>query len=297
MQAIIPQKLKILNDSVPEDDAPLWNAATAYALETQVIDDHKIYKAIKENTGKQPSIEENSSGTNASWLWTGVTNKYACIDTQNYTQTVAPEGATELVIQLPFERPAIAVGLLNMKAAAVSVTLTSGDAVIWESGESDLLRDSADWWDYYFGGFRQESIRVFTGIPPVTGVLTVKLTGNRAAIGNILVGEHVIFGETEYGVSTGFIDYSVNTTDGFGNEVWVKRRNAKRGSFPVFINPGDLDYVQQILSDLSGNPALWIGDNGAGFQSMIIYGFLKEYEGSLDNYGRATANFEVRGIT
>ncbi len=64
----------------------------------------------------------------------------------------------------------------------------------------------------------------------------------------------------------------------------------------MFLDPKDLDHVQRRLSELSGNPALWIGDDGTGFQSMIIFGFLKEYEAGLDTWGRATATFDVRGI-
>jgi hypothetical protein len=306
MQAIIPQKLKIKNDSVPENDAPAWNANTEYPVGTKTMDDHKVYQALSEgNKGKRPSLLENSEGADAPWIFLDATNKYKCIDAYNYSQTVAPEGATELVIQVPFDRPANALGLLNMSAASVTITLTATTLnsegkevteIVWESGTVDLLRDSSDWWDYCFGGYRQQRDKVFTAIPPVTGTLTITLSGGRPAIGNILVGEHVIFGTSEYGIRTGFVSYSNVTTDNFGRVTRTKRRSAKRGSFPVFVDEADLDAVQQILEDLDGDPALWIGDNGTGHQSMIIYGDLKEYEGSLDSYGAGKANFEIRGV-
>ena len=195
-----------------------------------------------------------------------------------------------------------------MDAASVTVTLTAGDAfddgtglmaggeVQWSSGEVSLLRDSASWWEYWFGRFVYTRDVTFRGIPPMSGTLTVTLHGGRTAVGNILVGQHVIFGGTEYGVSSGFIDYSQTNVDGYGNEVWVKRRNAKRGSFPVYIHRNDIDYVHSVLSDLSGNPALWIGDDGVGFSSLIIYGFLREYDMGITNWDGNVANFEVRGI-
>lgn len=68
----------------------------------------------------------------------------------------------------------------------------------------------------------------------------------------IVVGQHVIFGVTEYGVRSGFIDYSSYTTDTYGNEAWVKRRTARRATFPVWIDPQDADYVQDVLTDLAG---------------------------------------------
>jgi hypothetical protein len=105
----------------------------------------------------------------------------------------------------------------------------------------------------------------------------------------------IFFGVTQYGVRSGFTDYSKVTVDDFGRYSWVKRGKAREGEFPVWIDRDDLDYVQDVLTDLAGAPALWIGDNGAGFRSMIIHGFLEEYEAGLGDYGRATANYVIRG--
>ncbi len=295
MQAIIPQPLSILNEPVPENEAPLWDENTEYQEGAKVIDKHYVYLALTESQDKEPSGNCDMEG--APWRTVSITNQYACLDIYRATQTVAMEGQTEVAITVPFVRPATGVGLLNIKATSLRVTLKDGDGEIaWDSEEKSLLRDSESWWDYYFGKRREETDLVLAGIPPITGELTITLTGPRPAIGSIIVGERVILGQTQYGARSGFIDYSVSGTDAFGNEVWVKRRNARRGTFPVFLDPKDMDHVQARLSELSGNPALWIGDDGTGFQCMIIFGFLKEYEAGLDTWGRATATFDVRGI-
>lgn len=46
MQVLIPQALKVLNDSVPEAEAPSWDKATAYTKDQRVMYDHYIYKAV-----------------------------------------------------------------------------------------------------------------------------------------------------------------------------------------------------------------------------------------------------------
>lgn len=46
MQVLIPQQLKILNDTVPENEAPLWDKAVAYTKGQSVIYDHYVYKAV-----------------------------------------------------------------------------------------------------------------------------------------------------------------------------------------------------------------------------------------------------------
>ena len=296
MQAIVPQTLNILNNSVPEDDAPAWDDSAMYAVGDRVIDNHYVYRSVvDDNQGNRPSDGADVDG--APWRTVSVTNKYACIDLYSHTQTVASEGAAELVIQVPFTRPATAVALLNMKAVSVTATLTdSSGSEAWTSGERSLLQDSIDWWDYFFGLFLQREDIVFVHIPPVTGTLTITLEGDRPAIGNIIVGEAMVLGQTLYGVETGFIDYSVNTVDSYGNEVWVKRRNAKRGTFPFWFPPSQLDYVQKTMARLSGVPALWIGDNGTGYESLVMFGFAKEYTADVEAVSYIGATLELRGI-
>lgn len=303
MQAIIPQALSVLNDSVPENEAPPWDAATTYTAGDKVIDDHLtqggtfrwVFVALEATQGVRPFGNSDIAG--APWRAVNVTNRDACIDIYRHTQTIAPEGATELTIAVPFTRPASAVGLLNMAAASLTVTLTdSGGNEAWSSGKVNLLSDSTDWWRYYFDIFQFTEDLSFTGIPPVSGELTVTLYGGRPAIGSIIVGELVDLGRTEYGATTGFIDYSANSTDEYGNEVFIKRRNAKRGEFTCFSPPSAMAYIQRVTARLSGRPTLWIGDDGTGFENMLIHGFVREFSVRLDAWSRTTATFELRGI-
>lgn len=295
MQAVIPNKLKIVECSVPENDAPLWDKAKAYKKEERVILNHYIYEAVAENENKNP--ESNADFQDAPWRFVGPTNQYACLDIYNYTQTQAGEKEKTLTIKVPYTIPATAIGLLNMRAvkATVSVTSTWNEEIFY--GKYDLLKDSLHAWDYWFGPFRYQKDLVLTQISPVDGELSITLEhGDRPAIGMIVVGQKVEFGLTQYGARSGFVDYSQQTTNAYGNVTWVKRRTARRASYPVFIHPQDADYVQDALSELSGNPALWIGDNGAGFRSLAVWGFLKEFDDSFKDYGANNANFEVEGI-
>lgn len=185
---------------------------------------------------------------------------------------------------------------MSATSVKVSVQDTEGAAVIWGGEKRQLTRDTLRWWNYFFDPPRYDEDWTVTGIPPISGILEVELYGGRPAIGSIIVGEHVQLGYTKYGPRFGFKDYSVNTTDDYGNPLWVKRRNAKRGSFISYIPPKELDYVQQRLSDITGSPALWIGDDGCGYQSMTIFGFLKSCDTSLVAVCNGEATFEIEGI-
>lgn len=295
MEAIIPQNLSILNDSVPEDEAAPWDDNTTYAVGDEVIYRHYHYTALLQNSGKNPA--DNSDFDGASWFSLGVTNKYACIDLYNSTQTIAPQGETSLTIQVPFSRPATALALLNMTATSVHAVMTLLDGTeMWDSGEVKLIEGVTSWWDYFFSSILPIEDKVFSDIPPLSGVMTITLYGGTPAIGNIIVGELVDLGSTLYGVEPGFTDFSRSETDDYGNEVFVKRRNAKRASFSAWAHPSRLDYIHKACSRLAGIPALWRGDNGAGFESMIIYGFLREFSPTVENISTLRINYEIRGV-
>ena len=65
MKLIEPQAIRLLSSTVPENDAPAWDADTAYEIGDSVIHEHRVYKAVADSTGKQP--DQHSEGTDAAW--------------------------------------------------------------------------------------------------------------------------------------------------------------------------------------------------------------------------------------
>ena len=62
MKLIEPQAIRLLSSTVPENDAPAWNAGTAYEIGDSVIHEHKVYKAVADSTGKQPDQHSGAGG-------------------------------------------------------------------------------------------------------------------------------------------------------------------------------------------------------------------------------------------
>jgi hypothetical protein len=307
MKVLKPQPLKILNDSVPEDEAPLWDAAATYATGEQVIYNHCLYTALAENSNAVPDV--STIGEDAAWRFLDATNKYKCIDAKNHTQTIAPEGVTELVIEVPFERPANAVGLLNMDALSVAVGLKDDEGnFIWGGEELrvTLQADSDSWWVYCFGGFtfrrdlttpdipRQSA--VLEALAPASGTLWISLKGPRPAVGNILVGGIYDLGMTQYGVSLGLNDKSVDREDEYGNVTLIKRHTAKTGVFPIVFHRNYLDIFMRLQAELAGSFALWIGDDAMEYDCMTIYGWAKLTDTNLDGPEEVNATIETLGI-
>lgn len=295
MQVLIPQKLEILNDSVPENDAPEWNVLTVYKAGARVIYRGFVYEAMSDNSGKNPL--ENSDFLNAPWWTIGPTNKTACIyDIYAHTQTIAPD-ANPLVIQVPIRPPATGIALLNMTAVRVTVSVESGDGELMYGGDTIyLLRDSEDWWDYCFGEFIFRHDITFLEVPPVMGTVTIVLEhGTAAAVGMIIVGERAILGDTQYGARSGIIDYSSNTTDAYGNEVFVKRQTARRIEASAWIDDERADHVASILRNIASVPVLWIADNNAGHESLVAMGVFRDGSITYSTWGHTILDIEIRG--
>lgn len=51
MKLIEPQAIRLLSSTVPENDAPAWDADTAYEIGDSVIHEHRVYKAVADSTG------------------------------------------------------------------------------------------------------------------------------------------------------------------------------------------------------------------------------------------------------
>lgn len=329
MDILKPAKLSILYSTVPENDAPPWNPATEYKPGTEegnvplVVYKHYVYLCVAANTGKPP--DKNADYQDAPWRTYAVTNQYACIDSKNNTQTRALEGQDELIIEVPYNFQHMAVGLLNMDAVSVAVGIKDHagppDEFIW-GGETkrtllpaadwhewffgdfayeekslriSLRAPAVDWWEWFFGDFEHKQDLVIT-TPQIDGVLWVSLKGSRPAIGTLLTGRVYTIGKTQFGVTPGFIDYSLITTDAFGNDTWIKRPTAKRAEFPIVLHPSELDRAHKLLQSLAGEPALWVGDDGTGYESLAIFGFAKDSGFPLVGPSKATLNLEVRGM-
>ena len=298
MQVVIPNKLVVLYASVPEDEAPAWSATTAYVPGDVVIYAHYVYSCIIANTNVVPF--GHADFEMAEWRTERPTNKWAAVDLYGHSKTRALEGETRLEIWVPFMRPATSVYLMDMDDATdYHITLEDTDGnVVYDSGQHRLLQDSASWWEYWLGPFVFKKDIGLNDLPPITGTLKIVLNGARPAIGRIIVGQRVVFGETEYGAQGGLIDYSINTTNPFGDEVWLRRRNARKSSFAALMPPNEVNYVQQTISrSLAGYPALYIGDNNTGYEPLIVFGFLREYDATYLNVSTARVTLDVRGIT
>ena len=296
MKLIEPQAIRLLSSTVPENDAPAWDADTAYEIGDSVIHEHRVYKAVADSTGKQP--DQHSEGTDAAWRLMGPTNRYAMLDQYVSTQTVAAEDV--MTFTVTFNR-CTAFALLNFKATSIRAEVRDGDGLVMYDRTVNTLKDVDGYWNYYFLPLERIVDQAVTNIPmsPVA-TLYVSLTQEGGpALGQVIAGQSWPIGTTQYNTRLGIRDYSRKDTDEFGNTRLVKRANAKRTSLPLYLHPSRLDSVREILARMHGLPALWLGDDNEGigsYQSLTVWGWLEDWNATVIGPNEVSMNIDVQGL-
>ena len=277
-----------------EDDAPVWDVATSYAVDAQVISiaTHSVYVSeTAANLGNDPDTDD---GTN--WTRLSATNIWKAFD-----QLIAGqiENADLISYTLQPAGEVSGIAFFGLDADAIDIEVSLGAASY--SFHQDLVNvdDVEGWYSWLFSGFVREREALFLNLPylgagteykiDITGSGTIK-------VGQIAAGRTTTIGTTEWGAGIGLNDYSRKDSDVFGNVYIVERGFSRLASFPIGVDAKKARRVQRKMEDFRATPAVWIGDDRAEY-ALIIYGFYKSYTHvlTIDNWSRAL--IEVEGLT
>lgn len=285
-----------VSSSIVENDYTLWNATTNYELGSLVRREttHKTYENLI--AGVNSTLPENTLADLAPrWLETGPTNRWAMFDDQIGTSSLTG-GALSVVVS-PGRINSVA--LLEIAASTAEVFIDVGAERVYSSilnlNEGNEVRD---WYEYFFEPVYEQDSLVLTDLPMYSdGVLTVNLirSGGQVSCGVLVVGLYVSLGNTQYSPSIGITDYSRKEIDDFGNPTIVKRKYSKRMSTTVTLSPIDVDNVTKELAKYRSTPVVWVGA-GSIYTSMIIYGFYKDWDMTIDNSSEASLSLQVEGM-
>jgi hypothetical protein len=296
MKVITPTPITdalFVSSTAPEADYAAYAAGTTYALGARVIrtSTHRIYESLQAgNTGHTPE----SSPT--WWLDIGPTNRWAMFDSVVGTSTTLASPLT--VVIAPGAVNALA--LLELVGSAVTVSMTSvtgGGAVYSRTVDLDAS-EVGDYYEYFFSPFRQRSSVVLTDMPPYAdGIVTVSLTGSTVSLGVCAVGLFDELGEAEYGATAGITDYSLKTTDDFGNTTLTRRSYAKRTTVKMWLDKGAVNRVHRTLADLRATPCVWVGVDDDELDPLTVYGFFKDFQIEVAYPTTALCSLDIEGLT
>ena len=284
------------SDTVPEEDYPEWSAGTTYALDAHVIlaSTHRIYQSLQaSNLNKSPVTQP------LWWIDAGPTNRWACLDSSVSTQTKKATSIKYVLIPGTTINSIAALNLTN--ATGISITMTSvlGGGTVYNKS-IDLLSypSSVGWWDWFYGVRRSQTQNVQIDLPSYPdGIVTFELTGGDAlAMGVLLIGKQQRFGlGIQYGARVGIQDYSRKEKNEFGDTILVERAFAKRANFDLMISKGEVDTLQNFLSDIRATSCLWIAS--AEYESTTIFGFYKSFEILISYPTHSVCSIDLEGLT
>jgi len=193
------------------------------------------------------------------------------------------------------------VALLNISASEVTIKFEDSiDGIIYNE-TFNMTSDSgiSDWWAYFFEPIVRGKNLVVTGAVALYSNPTITITatdsGENVLIGTLIIGASKEIGYTQYGANVGIRDYSVKTTDVFGNYTILERAYSKTANFTVWIEASKVDVTHDLLSSYRATAILYLGSDS--YQSSWIYGFYQDFDIVLSRPTTAMLNIKVEGLT
>lgn len=285
----------LVANSVPENDYPLWNAATAYALSARVIRTAGVHKVYERRVAGTTAAAPEDDPTN--WLEVSSTNAWRMFDASVASQTTA---ADSVAFSIAPGQPCTAIYLGNVSGSQVSVSLTDPvEGVVY--GRTISLASAsgiADWYAYFFEPIERRNDVLFDDVPPYSaGEIGVTVTdpGATVAIGVFLAGAARQLGVTLAGASVGIKDYSRKEADDFGGFAVVKRDYSKRATFSVSLGNNLLDPLLRQLAKYRATPILYIASSR--YEATLVYGFFVDFSIVIEGPVNSEASIEVEGLT
>jgi hypothetical protein len=265
----------------------------------------------RKRTAQMAAYEAPPSAPN-DWALVKTSNRFAMFDASVQSQTKQSGGSAVLPIDPSINETlevtlatgsnvVDALALLNLAASSVHVQVQAGSplAVVYDRTTA-LIAPAAvtNWYDWFFAPRHVGTSLVLDDLPPVTDALiTVSITnpGGQAACGVCIVGKQTHIGDALMGASVGIKDYSLKTTDDFGNVTTKQRAYSDRLTIPVRLHTDSVEPVKRLLAKYRAVPLLWVGH--ARLPSTIVYGYYKDFSAVINYATEATCNLEIEGLT
>ena len=289
----------------PYVNEPAWVQGATYSL-GQVVSrttptTHKLYTNVSAGAS---SIAPESAPT--VWSEKSPTNRWGAFDAQVSSSSKAYETMTYLL--KPGRINSLAI--LGVSAASVGISLvlpTTGEIVYNSSLDLNGGNAVGNWYEYFYEPIYQTETVAITNLLDATlldvypyseAVLAITLSypSNIVSLGVLVVGISAELGSTQTAPTVGIIDYSKKEVDEFGNVSIIVRTFSKRVSAKVLFASNKTDSINQILAQYRSYPLVWVGAQGL-YTSLIVYGFYKDYDITIENIIMSSCSLTIEGLT
>lgn len=272
----------------------LVGGGITYAAGDYVVltSNHKIYKSLQGSNLNHPP---DTSPT--WWVEVGPTNRWAMFDESGGTYSYS--SGANIVVSFTADR-ATSIALIELTARSVRIQATSPGYPnyydqTYNMGDRAIIQN---WYDYFTADSFLATELIVTDIPSIantTFTITIENNSNPLQVGNLIVGQALELGKTQYGAKIGIVDYSKKEVNEFGKANLVKRNFSKKMDVSLSVDNQLVDAVAQRLSYLRATPCLWVGANGV-FESLTVYGFYRDFSIEIPRPTSSVCSLQIEGL-
>lgn len=282
--------------NIPENDYAGWSSATTYALGARVIltSTHSIYESVQGgNINHDPATDTAS----AWWVRVGSTNRWRAFDGK--TGQVATRSGS-IIYELTIPSLCTAVGIIGLSAGSVRVIVKNGATVVYD--QTRALVDDTDivsFFTYFTYSPEYAERAVFEDLPGYVGyTLRVEIDGGAgtAAVGEIVAGKLLEFGQPLADTEIGFEDTSIKERDAWGNVAIVERPAYDTVTFRFSIPVGGEERVRRAVSNQRAKPAFYYTGATQLSRGTAVYGLAKPLRIPLAGAGVSIASLEAEEL-
>lgn len=287
----------LVSSSIPEDDAPAYDADTVYGVDETCVVAHQIYKSLlASNAGHYPP--SNLSGTTPWWSASGYTNRWRAFDPYANTTTHSDGDQTHVLAVSYCD--AIAMFGLIAESVDIKVENTSGD-VVYATTVELLLSDPQNIEEYVYAS-REYSEVLWVYIPIMTSaIVTITLHGEAGTdVGKIVPGESKYLGDAQWEPTLGATDYSKFSTNDFGGIYLSQGAYAINPEGDLLIESSQLRAAMRVALSLRATPTAFFCANEThpdGLSDiMIAYGLLRSYVPTIKTATMQEVSYKIVGV-
>jgi len=197
------------------------------------------------------------------------------------------------------------VTILNTSGVSASLEVDGTTQTV------SLIRDSIkDWWDYWFAPTRTGRDTVFYFPVQASGdaTLTISYPDGTAKCGMCVTGLATENSKTRWGVSVGITDYSIISTDEFGQTYLNPGNWAKRADADLTMPSSSADIAYREIVNLRATPCVFDYNQYSediesyhtpedGIQALVVYGYTEDYSVDIIADIVTRAKHESQGLT
>lgn len=264
--------------------------AGSYSMNDLVTYLHQNWKSLVNSNSVIPGTDVTK------WVLQGPSNKFAVLDRLRNTKSVSPN---TIVMSIEPGKRADSIALIGLDASSVEIDIFAGGVLQYHVVIQLGTRNTLSWSDYYFKSFTYKTIIQLFNLPRYISAriqITVKKLNGMPGIGEVIVGNSVYIGETQYSAVRDNLNFSQIVRDLFGNLTLLPRRSVPKNNLKVQFKKNILPDILKLIDETNAVPAFWSGlddPEDPYFEAVETYGIYKQFSLDLSNFSAGMITLEL----